>query len=576
MKFAVSSDNQGAVIQINPRTEGDLCYWDLQVQFPEPIIPKKITLDAKMPLVDCYSVWSPSIREGRTLNGTWRKRKTDARLASWMPVHQLLSRSGRNRLCLALSDCTIPTSIATGVCEEDGCVDILVEFFTIPTSPITCYEATLRVDQRDIPYYDSLYEVTQWWESDCGYVPASVPEAARLPMDSLWYSFHQILDKDEIIKECALSKALGMETVIIDDGWQTDDNNRGYAYCGDWQVAERKMGDMLELCNKIHDLDMKVMLWFSVPFMGIHAKRYDEFSTMLLEHTGDSRTFWSMDPRYPEVREYLIETFERAVREWNLDGLKLDFIDHFSLKGKSLEPDSRRDYVSLEDGIDVLMKEIVRRLREIKEDILIEFRQTYVGPAIRQYGNILRVGDCPADMIKNRQDTINLRLTSGKTAVHSDMLMWHVEDTVESAALQLISALYSVPQISMRIDELSDDHKKMLAYYLDFWKAYREVLLDGKLVASTPEDNYSQVSSILNDVAVVTAYNEAVIVRMANSIVAVNATGKERLIFDGCDGMTYRVVDCCGQEVSQGHITCDLQTVKVPLSGMVFVETNQA
>ena len=28
-----------------------------------------------------------------------------------------------------------------------------------------------------------------------------------------------------------------MESIIVDDGWQTDDNNRGYAYCGDWAVT---------------------------------------------------------------------------------------------------------------------------------------------------------------------------------------------------------------------------------------------------------------------------------------------------------------------------------------------------
>ena len=28
-----------------------------------------------------------------------------------------------------------------------------------------------------------------------------------------------------------------------------------------------------------------------------------------------------LDPRFPEVREFLIETYESALREWDLDGL---------------------------------------------------------------------------------------------------------------------------------------------------------------------------------------------------------------------------------------------------------------
>ena len=39
-----------------------------------------------------------------------------------------------------------------------------------------------------------------------------------------------MLDVEDIVKECRLSKPFGMETVIIDDGWQTDDNNRAMLF----------------------------------------------------------------------------------------------------------------------------------------------------------------------------------------------------------------------------------------------------------------------------------------------------------------------------------------------------------
>ena len=135
---------------------------------------------------------------------------------------------------------------------------------------------------RDVPYYDSIYDTADWWETDCGYTPAFVPESAKAPVDSLWYSFHQQLERDEIIKECRASKEIGLDTVIIDDGWQTDDNNRGYAYCGDWLVAPKKMGDMASLVEELHSIGMKVMLWYSVPFMGKYTSKYEEFKDMFL------------------------------------------------------------------------------------------------------------------------------------------------------------------------------------------------------------------------------------------------------------------------------------------------------
>ena len=382
-------------------------------------------------------------------------------------------------MAVALSDAKTPTALCSGESEENATIEWEIKFFTIPIAPMKEYTATVRIDTRDIPYYDAIYDIASWWEEECGYMPAYVPEHAKLPMNSLWYSYHQALDVEDIILECKLSKALGMETVIVDDGWQTGDNNRGYKFCGDWEVAPEKIPCMKEFVDRVHSTGMKVMLWFSVPFVGVGAKNYDRFSGMLLDQTGDQKTYFSLDPRYKEVRDYLIGMYAKAISEWGFDGLKLDFIDSFILRGKSLAYDARRDYLSLEDAVDALMVEISETLRRIKADVLIEFRQSYVGPAIRKYGNMLRVVDCPNDAIRNRMGVVDLRFTSKDTAVHSDMLMWHKEDAVESAALQFVSVLYSVPQISVKLQNLPSKHKKMLAFYLAGQKHILEGVVQG-------------------------------------------------------------------------------------------------
>lgn len=51
-------------------------------------------------------------------------------------------------------------------------------------------------------------------------------------------------------------------------GWQTDDNNREYAYCGDWEVKETKIKNMRNFVEQVHNVGMKFMLWYSVPFVG--------------------------------------------------------------------------------------------------------------------------------------------------------------------------------------------------------------------------------------------------------------------------------------------------------------------
>ncbi len=571
MNFKISGGNKNAKITLNKKQVGNILFLTVNMSLPKDEIPEKFSITWYFSAKDCAFTWNPSMGDIHGLYFDWGPKIVKSRLASWMPEQQLISRTGRNRLNIAVSDVDTPIEIGTGIHEEDATILCQITFFTLPTAPKDKYNAVIRLDMNDIPYYDSIYNVTDWWENECGYTSAYIPEAARLPMDSLWYSFHQMLDKDEILKECKLSKQLGMETVIIDDGWQTDDNNRGYAYCGDWEVAEKKMGDMTKLVSDIHSIGMKVMLWYSVPFVGIHSKKFNEFKEMLLDKTGNRADFFSLDPRYKKVREYLCSIYESSVRNWHLDGLKLDFIDSFELKGKSLEYDKNRDFQSLEDSLHALMSEVKKRLTAINPDILIEFRQSYVGPSIRKYGNMLRVGDCPCDILKNRFNIVNLRYTSGKTAVHSDMIMWNYDDTVQNAALQFTSVLFSVPQISMRIEKLPQDHYDMLKYYISFWKEWQNVLIDGKLTATNPESEYSLVCSQLNDKAVYTAYSDTVIPIKTKETVAVNATATESLIIKNASGFEYLVINCKGEKVSTGIINSNLEELNIPTAGMIFI-----
>ncbi len=574
MNFKISHNNENAKINLSEKDLDGVLFVTVNMDFSAETVAKPVKLSWFFSANDCFSIWNPASIDGTGLGYEWGKHSIHSRLASWMPIQSLLSIDGTNKLLVASSDVDTPTRIGMGIREEDATFACDIEFFTSPIAPMTHYEAVIRFDMREIPFCDSVYDATDWWENECGYTPAPVPESARMPMDSLWYSFHQMLSREEILKECAASKELGLDTVIIDDGWQTEDNNRGYAYCGDWQVATSKMGDMAELCRDIHTIGMKVILWYSVPFVGICSEKYEEFKDYFLEGCGNLDNSFALDPRYKKVRDYLVNTYKDAVENWGLDGLKLDFIDSFRLKGKSLEYDSRRDYSSLEDGIHALMTEITQTLRALTPHIMIEFRQSYIGPSIRKYGNMLRVGDCACDTVKNRVGVANLRLTSGKTAVHSDMIMWNINDTAENAALQFTSILYSVPQISMRIDKLPKEHFEMLCHYIDFWKKHRDVLLDGKITALNPETNYSIVASTLGEKSIITAYTNQVVDIKTKEAIVVNATMHGTLVIKNAVGMNYKTTDCKGNLLYSGKITENLEEIQIPTAGIVYLESN--
>lgn len=569
--FETTCKNDNCIISLSKSVEKDILFIDVKMEQTEAAVPEQFSVKWKISGADCCGVWN-SFARNHTIRPDWGSVDAISRLASGMPVQQITTFDSENKICVALSDVDTPTKISMGYCEETAEIICEAIFFTLPTNAVKKYSAKIRIDMRKIPFYDSIYETVDWWETECGYKSAFVPDSAKMPMDSLWYSFHQNLQKEEVLEECRLSKQLGMETVIIDDGWQTDDNNRGYAFCGDWSVCEAKMGNMASLVEEIHKIGQKVILWYSVPFVGLYSHKYEEFKDYLLDRSGNEEDFWALDPRYKKVREYLCGIYKKAVTEWKLDGLKLDFIDSFVLKGKSLEYDENRDFQSLEDAIHALMSEIKAELTAINSDILIEFRQSYIGPSIRKYGNMLRVGDCPGDILANRSQIVNLRLTSGKTAVHSDMIMWNTDDSAENASLQFANIIFSVPQISMLIKDLPNEHIQMLRFYISFWREYRNVLLGGKLTAKNPENDYSQAQSTLDNTTVVAVYTSNVVDVCSDNTVIVNASGADSVIVKNAVGKKFTVKGCTGKVISNGVVSAPLEELPMDKGAILFFE----
>lgn len=545
----------------------------INVDFHKELKPEPIRLTWKTQGGGIHTRWDCMSVQNRRLYPNWEMTCNESRSASGMPLQCYIGKNGMNRVTVAVSDVKTPIQLRSGFVEENAQIAWELVLFSQPIGKISDYSTELIIDTDNIPYSESIGRVKEWWRK-WGYTDSDQPEAAFEPVYSTWYSYHQNVTPDSLLKELESASKLGMKTVIVDDGWQTDDNSRGYAYCGEWSLAETKIPDMKDFADKVHGLGMKLMLWFSVPYVGIHSNVFECFKDKLLD-PGDHEHF-VLDPRYKEVREYLVSAYERAVEKWGIDGLKLDFIDSFKFFKESTEFSPHMDTGSVEDGVCMLLDEVYTKLTSIKPDILIEFRQSYVGPVMLKYGNMFRAFDCPMDPVTNRVSIVNLRLTSGKRAVHSDMIMWDNDEPTETAADKLINVLFSVPQISVRINELSRDHYKMLKYYLSFWNENKEVLAKGKLCAKNPEANFSLVNSELNGKMVAVAYSDRVlkINKHFTSISFVNGTGDDRLyietLLDDAE-YQYSIYNCTGDLIERGNavISRGINEFSVPESGLI-------
>ena len=528
-----------------------------------------------IPLIEIHGIWAPHLRYSRGLgfdSDTLGSVTTD--ISSWAPVTSLYSYKDINTFTVALSDPLNRIYMTGGVNEESVSYRFEFRFLSPGIKNIR-----FRFDTRKIRFSEVLSDVSKWWDEYCGFNPSTVPFSANRPFYSTWYSYHQFLDEDSILEECRKAAALGMEGIFIDDGWQTDDTGRGYACCGDWNTVSGKIADMGSLVGKIHDIGLNVILWYAVPYAGIYTEAYNRFKDKLLVINPSYDKWFVLDPRYPDVREFVVSNYINAVHNWDVDGIKLDFISRFSRYVENENPFKEgMDCFSIPLAEYILFNEIREKLSQIKPDILLECRQEYIGPAVRTLGNLFRAEDCPACSLTNRVSIIDIRLLAGKTSVHSDPIMWNTCDSVESASMQMSNAFFGVPQISMKLGELPESHTEMLSFYLRTWKEWADVITEGDFSVTAPSANYQTASAFLNGRMLFINYSAQMIdiKEYIGEALIINSSYNDKLILEIPDNAEahINVYNCKGEEISRLETVNSDKTIQICTEpgGMIFLE----
>ncbi len=503
----------------------------------------EVALNWHVALGGAVGYWTSRVGRTKTLGVDWGG-GTTASLTAEAPAGLLFDANSRCTHAFAASETVTAVTFSMGVSEEHNRINASLRFVAGQT-PLR-----LRLYPAGDPYEDVLADIATWWDSldplgGKGSLPPDLPAAATEPLYSTWYNMHQQLEQAELDAELVLAAQLGMRAVIIDDGWQTTDNQRGYAFTGDWQVAPSRFPDLPAHVDHTHELGMAELLWISLPFVGTESTAVREFEHLLLPDDDRLARLW--DVRLPEARQHVAGICRRLVAENHLDGLKIDFIDQWSSYPPTPTPPGA-DTDNYTVGVDLLLAEIVTELRAVVENPLIEFRQHYIGPRMLRYGNIFRVADCPANGYQNRVSSVDLRHLIKSRAVHADMVMWADDDPPEDAAEQLLCTAFSVPQISMLIRDLPDDHLAMLRHYLRWWVTNRDVLLNGQVRAPRPDLGYPVVTSVLGEASVSVAYSpDAAIVVATERVNVANATGVDQVLVElTVPGVLDAITDCFG------------------------------
>ena len=324
---------------------------------------------------------------------------------------------------------------------------------------------------------------------------------------------------------------------------------------------------------EVHKIGMKYVIWYSVPFVGYYSEHYDHFKSMLLRKN-DRLNTGVLDPRYKEVRDFLVNIYKTALVNWNLDGFKLDFIDTWRDDPENAPYSDGMDIPSLQNAVQLFMTTVMQELKAIKPDILLEFRQGYIGPHMRTFGNMFRVGDCPGDYTSNRVGVFDLRMLMGNSAVHSDMLMWHKDESAELDALQIISIMFGVMQYSARLDIQTPRVKKMSKFWLDFLASHKHVLLEGKLRSYDAHQLYTWAQATADNTCIAAVYagDKCIQPEALDTVYIANGSTVNRVLAELEGRYQVTVLNCCGEETEQAvRDFHGINILNIPVGGMAIL-----
>lgn len=183
-----------------------------------------------------------------------------------------------------------------------------------------------------------------------------------------WEATYFDFDTDKLLSIAKDASAMGIEMLVMDDGWFGDrfDDNRAL---GDWEVNEDKLkGGLGKLVEQINALGMEFGIWFEPemisPESGLYKEHPDWAIAVPGRTPGRARNQYVLDITRKEVRDCICGKISKVLKSANIKYVKWDMNRPLSDIGSSALPADRQGE---------LYHRYVLGLYEMQERLLCEF-----------------------------------------------------------------------------------------------------------------------------------------------------------------------------------------------------------
>ncbi|MDN5338497.1 MAG: alpha-galactosidase [Thermotogaceae bacterium] len=451
----------------------------------EKVVLNNLIVTVRTPIIDIHGISIPGKVNNPYLYILPWYVEEYINLYKEFPFVSLINRKGENKFSIGIKDPRLGFKLSGKIFEKSE------EFEMNISSVSSIVSKSLDFEIFISDYPDTWFEITGEYSNWANSQQDRLPDWMYDPVYCSWYAFYQEVNQDHLEHVAQEAYNLGFKIFILDDGWFTFDNNRGYWYTGDWEVYKGKFPNFKKHVENVQKIGMKYVLWVA-PFMfGKKSKNYELLSKYSVK-TRDNLGFEDLCPQSNFTKYRIVNVLSKLLTKYNLDGFKLDFIDDLPV-----EPCLNDFHEHFTDnpshGVESILKEIKQKLEEASnKQLILEFRQQYANPLLKDYSTAFRAADTPFDFDQNRRRIINIRSFSGSFPVYSDPIVWKKGESTENISRHFISCIFSVPMLSVDLLKLDEREKKVIKFWTDFFMKNRETLLFGKFVPEFSCGDFTQ------------------------------------------------------------------------------------
>lgn len=152
---------------------------------------------------------------------------------------------------------------------------------------------------------------------------------------------------DQLLVEFAEeAKKLGIEMLVMDDGWFGARNN-DHQGLGDWQVNETKLkGGLKSLIDRVNAAGLKFGIWYEPEMVNPDSDLYRAHPDWIIQAPGRdgslSRNQCVLDMTRPEVRENIFQQMSDVIGSHNIEYIKWDCNRNITEAGNAILPPERQ------------------------------------------------------------------------------------------------------------------------------------------------------------------------------------------------------------------------------------------